>query len=50
LYADMESFARTRGRPPRMNALPRYFPLSSGCGATPASEAICLSSRRPNSV
>src|SRR4051812_28679096 len=25
----MESFARTRGRPPRMNALPRYFPLSS---------------------
>jgi hypothetical protein len=34
---------------PPSRAWPRYFPLSSGCGATPARDAIGLSPPQPNS-
>jgi hypothetical protein len=46
--ADMYRFNRTRGRPPRMYAVPCDFPLATGCGATPASDAIRFASKRPN--
>ena len=46
LNAAMYSFDRTRGRPSRKYATPCAFPLSTECGATPASEAICLAFSR----
>src|SRR5450756_1770648 len=40
---------RTLARPPQIERLPRFLPLSQLKGATPTSEAIFLRSRCPNS-
>ena len=45
----MTAIRATAARPPRMDRLPRFRPLSRDQGASPTSEVKALRSRWPNS-